>query len=177
VTILSVLKAPDPCLRKVSEPIQQIDENIRVLLDDMLETMVASDGIGLAAPQVGVSRRALVMNLSDVPEDQYVGSQRGPFRMINPIILWKSDEFISFQEGCLSVPDLRSTVDRFEQVHVQYTNEFDQSCDLKASGLLAVCLQHEIDHLDGKLFIDRLSPIRRDLAWRKLEKKNRDESK
>lgn len=164
MAILDILHFPDERLRKVCEPVSEVNDDIRRLLDDMLETMYAAPGIGLAAVQVNVHKRVLV---ADVSEDH---SQ--PFCFINPEIVNLEGEE-EMQEGCLSVPGFYETVKRAEKIKVKALNREGQPFEMEADGLLAVCIQHEIDHLNGKLFVDYLSPLKRQRIRKKLEKQER----
>ena len=164
---LPILIAPDPRLKQKAKPVEAIDDELRRLLDDMLETMYAAPGIGLAAPQVGVPRRAVVVDLARE------GEERHPLRLINPEIVWASEEEAESSEGCLSIPDFFGEVARPEKVRVRYIDEHAETREIEAEGLLATCLQHEIDHLDGILFIDHLSALKRSIILRKLQKAKR----
>lgn len=164
MAILDILHFPDERLRKVCEPVSEVNDDIRQLLDDMLETMYAAPGIGLAAVQVNVHKRVLV---ADVSEDR---SQ--PFCFINPEIVNLEGEE-EMQEGCLSVPGVYETVKRAEKIKVRALDREGQPFETEADGLLAVCIQHEIDHLNGKLFVDYLSPLKRQRIRKKLEKQER----
>ena len=164
---LPILIAPDPRLKQKAKPVDAIDDELRRLLDDMLETMYAAPGIGLAAPQVGVPRRAVVVDLARE------GEERHPLRLINPEIVWASDEEVESSEGCLSIPDFFGDVARPQKVRVRYLDEHADAREIEADGLLATCLQHEIDHLDGVLFIDHLSALKRSIILRKLQKLKR----
>lgn len=166
MAILPILIAPDKRLKRKSVPVAQVDNHIRQLLNDMLETMYAAPGVGLAAPQVGVELRVIVM---DVTHNKENGCKQ-PIRLVNPIIIAQEGEIV-WEEGCLSVPEHYAKVDRTAQVTVQALDENGQPITLTGTGLLAVCLQHEIDHLDGVLFIDRISRLKRDIILKKLKKK------
>jgi peptide deformylase len=164
MTILNVLHFPHPNLRKNAVPVEAIDAAIRTLVEDMQETMYAEGGIGLAATQVDVHKRIIIMDLSET-KDQ-------PMVMINPEILQREGNE-AMQEGCLSVPGFYETVERAEKIRCRYLNLEGEGQDLDADGLLAVCIQHEIDHLDGKLFIDYLSPLKRQLIKKKIKKQEK----
>lgn len=164
MTVRTILTAPDPILAKVSKPVDGVDDSVRRLLDDMLETMYAADGIGLAAPQVGVLKRAIVVDVSRK------GDEMKPLKMINPEIVDASDEDIDYEEGCLSVPEHYAEVTRPARVTVRYVDEQGEIRELKAEGVLSVCIQHEIDHLDGVLFVDYLSKLKRDRVLKKFAK-------
>jgi peptide deformylase len=165
---LTILTAPDPRLKLVAQPVTAVDGTVRRLMDDMVETMYAAKGIGLAATQVGVAQRVVVMDLSDVPE-----APKQPLKMANPEILWTSDQDSSYQEGCLSVPGVFENVTRPDACKVRYLDEQNEVRELNATGLLATCIQHEIDHLNGTLFVDHLSNLKRNMIIKKLEKAKR----
>jgi peptide deformylase len=165
---LTILTAPDPRLKLVAQPVTAVDDAVRRLMDDMVETMYAARGIGLAATQVGVAQRVVVMDLSDVPE-----APKQPLKMANPEILWTSDQDSSYQEGCLSVPGVFENVTRPDACKVRYLDEQNEVRELNATGLLATCIQHEIDHLNGTLFVDHLSNLKRNMIIKKLEKAKR----
>jgi peptide deformylase len=164
VAILDILTAPDPILKKKADPVDDVTDEIRTLLDDMLETMYDAPGIGLAAPQVGVLKRVIVIDVAGDDEEP------APMKMINPEVLWASDETGIYEEGCLSVPKSFSEVERPERVKIKYLDETGTSHEIDADGLLATCVQHEIDHLEGTLFIDHISRIKRSMIMRKLTK-------
>ena len=164
---LSVLHFPDPRLRKRAVAIESIDESITELAQDMLETMYEEGGIGLAATQVNIQKRLIVMDLSETKDS--------PMILINPEVL-KADGKEEMQEGCLSVPGFYETVERAEVIDYQYLDLEGKLETAQADGLLAVCIQHEIDHLDGKLFIDYLSPLKRQRIQKKIQKQERLES-
>ncbi len=164
MALLEIITAPDPVLKKKAKPVEEVTDEIRTLLDDMLETMYDAPGIGLAAPQAGVLKRVIVVDVSGEDDEP------APFRMVNPEVTWASEELASYEEGCLSVPQSYSEVERPAQVKISYLNEKGEACELEADGLLATCVQHEIDHLDGTLFIDHISRIKRSIIMRKLQK-------
>jgi peptide deformylase len=164
MALLDILQFPDPRLRQICEPVHTVDEDICRLVDDMFETMYAAPGIGLAAIQVNVHKRLIVV---DVTEDQ-----SGPLCLINPEIISAEGEE-EMQEGCLSVPGFYETVRRAEKVRAKALDRDGQPLEFDADGLLAVCIQHEIDHLDGKLFVDYLSVLKRQRIRKKLEKAQR----
>lgn len=164
MAILPILTAPDPRLRKKCEPVKNFDTRLKQLVDDMLETMYDAPGIGLAAPQIGVCERLLVLDVSDGD------SEKSPMCLVNPEIVWKSEETCPYKEGCLSVPEQYSEVVRPAKIKVQYQDVTGAAHALDADGLLATCIQHEIDHLDGVLFVDHLSRIKRDMILRKVAK-------
>ena len=161
---LEILHFPDPRLRNRAEPVAEVDAEIRRLVDDMFETMYAAPGIGLAATQVNVARRVLVIDISEEGDEPRV--------FINPEILETSGTE-AMQEGCLSVPGIYETVQRADRIRVRALDRDGQPFELEAEGLLAVCIQHEIDHLDGKLFVDYLSGLKRQRIRKKLEKERR----
>jgi len=165
---LTILHFPDPRLRKSALPVETVDDRIRTLVDDMLETMYAAPGIGLAATQVNVQKRLVVMDVSE--------QKNQPLVFINPTLLEREGENES-EEGCLSVPGFYETVHRAERVRVSALDRDGEPFELDASGLLAVCIQHEMDHLDGKLFVDYLSVLKRDRIRKKLEKQARLEAR
>jgi peptide deformylase len=164
MTTLEILHFPDPRLRNVAQPVEQVDDAIRQLVDDMFETMYAAPGIGLAATQVNVDKRVIVIDISE-QKDQ-------PLCLINPEILAR-DGVEEMEEGCLSVPGVFELVERADHVRIQALNREGERFEMEASDLLAVCIQHEIDHLDGKLFVDYLSPLKRARIRKKLEKEQR----
>ncbi len=164
MAILPVIIAPDPRLKQISDPVDKVDDDIRRLMDDMLETMYLAPGVGLAAPQVGVLSRVIVVDAA--PED----SERQPYRMANPELVWISDEDYSAEEGCLSLPDYYGDVVRPAAVRVRYLDHENEIRECAADGLLAVCVQHEMDHLDGILFVDHMSALKRNMILRKLTK-------
>jgi peptide deformylase len=161
---LEILTFPDERLRRCAEPVETVDDRVRQLVDDMLETMYAAPGIGLAAVQVNVARRVVVIDTSD-DKDQ-------PLCLINPEILDRSGEE-QMEEGCLSVPGFYEQVTRAERVRVRALDRNGEPFELEADGLLAVCIQHEIDHLDGRLFVDHISSLKRQRIRKKLEKERR----
>jgi peptide deformylase len=164
MTRLTILEYPDPRLRTVAQPVDKVDDELRTLVDDMLETMYASKGIGLAATQVNVHRRLLVADVSD-EQDQ-------PLVFINPEIVSR-EEVDVHQEGCLSVPGIYEEVQRAQRIRVRALGRDGQPFEMDAEGLLAICVQHEIDHLDGKLFVDYLSELKRQRIRKKLEKERK----
>lgn len=167
MTVLPLVIAPDDRLKIPSEPVRNIDNAIRTLLNDMLDTMYANEGIGLAAVQVGVHKRMIVIDIG-VRE-----GKRTPIKLINPEIIELSKEASVYNEGCLSFPDQFSQVERPAKVSVRYTDEQGVSRDLHANGILATCLQHEIDHMNGIVFVDHISSLKRDMILRKLKKAKR----
>ena len=164
MTILPIVIAPDPRLKIKAEPVDVVDDNIRQLMDDMLETMYDAPGIGLAAPQVGESCRVIVVDVT--PED----GERNPLCMANPEIVWLSDDDRPHEEGCLSLPEHYADVVRPEAIRVSFLDRDNNACELAADDLLATCIQHEMDHLDGILFVDHVSALKRNMILRKLTK-------
>ncbi|MDE2465357.1 MAG: peptide deformylase [Alphaproteobacteria bacterium] len=164
MSVRPILIAPDPRLKLVSEPVAEVDAQIRTLITDMIETMYDAEGIGLAAVQVGVAKRILVLDV-----DQKEGT-RAPRVFINPVITWSSEDSEVMEEGCLSVPDIWDEVERPKAIKAQYLDEHGVPQLLEAEGMLAVCLQHEMDHLNGVLFVDHLSKLKRSMALKKLAK-------
>lgn len=164
MAILPIIIAPDPRLKVKCTPVDRVDASVRRLMDDLLETMYAAPGIGLAAPQVGRAMRVLVV---DVAKE---GEKPAPLRMANPEILWTSEEMASYEEGCLSLPDQYAPVMRPLRCRVRYLDQDNEIRELEAEGLFATCIQHEIDHLDGTLFVDHLSALKRGMILRKLQK-------
>jgi peptide deformylase len=164
MTVRPVITAPDPRLQAISTEVEKVDGAIRALIDDMTDSMYAADGIGLAAVQIGVPKRVLVIDL-----DQKEG-KKNPIAYINPKILWASDEMAVFEEGCLSVPEIWDDVERPARIRCQYLDRDGRTQILEAEGLLATCLQHEMDHLNGVLFIDHLSRLKKTMAIKKLTK-------
>jgi peptide deformylase len=166
MAVLDILEVPDHRLTTRSAPIERIDDGLLRLLDDMLETMYAAPGIGLAAPQVGVLKRAFVADLGG-------DGERAPIYVINPEIVWRSKTSNVAEEGCLSLPKQFGEVSRSDQVRVRHLDRAGAVREIAAEGLLARCLQHEIDHLDGVLFVDHLSTLKRTIILRKLAKAKR----
>ena len=167
MTVLKLYQYPDPILRQKCERVAKVDDQLRRLLDDMLETMYVDKGCGLAAPQVGICQRMIVLDPNPSEDDLTV---RQPMYLINPEIIWHSEETVLFNEGCLSLPEQRAQVERFAQVRVHYLDYSGQEQEILADDLLAIILQHEIDHLDGILYIDHLSRLKRTRLVHKLEK-------
>ena len=164
MTKKQILVIPDPLLRKVSEPVTLVDTEVKNLMDDMLETMYAAPGIGLAAVQVGVLKRIIVIDLSK--EDE----KKDPLFIVNPQITFKSDKLISYEEGCLSIPNQFAEVKRPSSCKVNFLDYEGKKREINADGLLATCIQHEVDHLNGVLFIDHLSKLKKDLILKKTKK-------
>ncbi|WP_317992553.1 peptide deformylase [Bartonella gliris] len=166
--IKPLMTLPDPILRKVSKPVEHIDSATQKLADDMLETMYNAQGIGLAAIQIGIPLRMLVIDVSrnDAPKN--------PLVIINPEILWLSDERSIYKEGCLSIPEYYAEVERPKCLRVRYQDREGKQTEIEADNLLATCLQHEIDHLNGHLFIDHISKIKRDMVIKKFKKREKE---
>ncbi|MDR1694394.1 MAG: peptide deformylase [Lactobacillaceae bacterium] len=172
MTVLKVCEYPHPVLKKKAARVEKVDDELRAFLDDMLETMYASDGVGLAAPQVGVSRRIVVIDI----EQEEKGKRGNPLFFINPEIIWNSPEKEICDEGCLSIPGQRAEVERFAAVKVRYWDYDGKEHIILGEDFLSVALQHEIDHLDGILYIDRISRIKRNMLVKKLEKMRKEEA-
>jgi peptide deformylase len=164
MALREILVVPDPRLKQVSKPVAAVDDELRALMDDMLETMYAAPGIGLAAIQIGVAKRVIVMDIAKAEEP------KAPRYFVNPEILWASEETAPYEEGCLSVPEIYDEVERPAQVKIRYLNYQGETVEEDAEGLFAVCIQHEMDHLDGVLFIDHLSRLKREQAVKKVKK-------
>lgn len=162
-----ILIAPHPLLKLKARPVGVVDEEVRQLMEDMLETMYRAPGIGLAAPQVGVSRRIVVVDLAKAEEP------RAPLRLVDPEITWRSEEEVVMEEGCLSLPEQFAELGRPAAIRLSYRDEAGTPRTLEADGLLARCLQHEVDHLDGILFVDHLSALKRNMIMKKLAKAQR----
>ena len=173
MAILPIVEVPDPRLRQISSPVKEVNDEVRALIADMFETMYAAPGIGLAAIQVGVPKRVLVMDLQE-PEEEGGEPVRDPRVFINPEILQRSDEEVPYLEGCLSVPDQYAEVMRPDRIRARWLDERGDAHEEDLDGLLAVCLQHEMDHLEGVLFIDHLSKLKRDMVLKKLAKARRE---
>ena len=164
MAILPIILAPDPRLKQTAAPVERVDDEIRRLMDDLLETMYQAPGVGLAAPQVGVLKRVLVL---DAAKDE---DAREPYRMANPEIVWTAEEDATHEEGCLSLPDQFADVVRPAAVRVRYLDYDGKRREVEADGLLGTCLQHEIDHLEGLLFVDHISALKRSIILRRLSK-------
>ncbi|MGB3540953.1 MAG: peptide deformylase [Mesorhizobium sp.] len=170
MSIKPLIILPDPVLRQLSKPVERVDTPLRKLADDMLETMYDAPGIGLAAIQIGEPLRMLVIDLAKEDEEP------APYVFINPEILERADERSVYEEGCLSIPDYYAEVERPASVRVKYLDRDGKSQEMEAEGLMATCLQHEIDHLDGVLFIDHISKLKRDIVVRKFKKLAREKT-
>jgi peptide deformylase len=167
MAVLTILRYPDPRLHQVASPVSEVDARIRQLVDDMLQTMYAADGVGLAATQVDVHERVIVIDTSE-QRDQ-------PLVLINPALVWRSDERVSNEEGCLSVPAIYEKVERHAAVTVAALDRDGKPFERRVQGLTAVCVQHEMDHLLGKVFVEYLSPLKRDRIRAKMHKRTREE--
>jgi peptide deformylase len=176
MAILPIVEVPDPRLRQISKPVEQVDDDLRRLIDDMFETMYAAPGIGLAAIQVGVPKRVLVIDLQE-QETEDGEPVRDPRVFINPEILETSDHDVPYNEGCLSVPEMYAEVDRPDRIRARWLDRDGTKREEEITGLLAVCLQHEMDHLNGILFIDHLSRLKREMLLKKLAKLRREQGK
>ncbi|MGH6998424.1 MAG: peptide deformylase [Phenylobacterium sp.] len=167
MAIREILVVPNPVLKEVSQPVAKVDDELRALMDDMLETMYDAPGIGLAAIQIGVPKRVIVMDIAGPDEE------KAPRYFVNPEIVWSSEETAPYEEGCLSIPDIYDEVERPARVKLKYLNYQGDEVVEDADGLFAVCIQHEMDHLEGVLFIDHLSRLKRDRAVAKVKKQAR----
>ena len=181
MSLLPIITLPDPILRQVATPVERVDDELRRTLDDMLETMYDAPGVGLAANQVAIPKRFIVVDAGDGNEDQKdqdedaasdddVEEVRNPLFLINPEIVARSDARRSFEEGCLSLPEVRVEIERPQIITVRYLDRMGVQQELEADGLLATVIQHEVDHLDGRLIIDYLSSLRRDVIVRRFKK-------
>ena len=168
MTIRKILTEPDPFLRQKSKPVEKVDDSIRKIMDDMLETMYDAPGIGLAAIQIGIPKRIIVLDISKDPE------KKEPMYFINPEKVYTSKDQATYEEGCLSVPGQFAEIDRPNKCHIKYLDYNGDSKELKAEGLSATCIQHEMDHLEGILFIDYLSKLKRSMITKKLSKQKRE---
>tara|TARA_Y100000816_G_C26015764_1_gene531205 strand:+ start:251 stop:772 length:522 start_codon:yes stop_codon:yes gene_type:complete len=167
---IKILIEPDPILRKKSEPLETVNNELRVLMDDMLETMYAAPGIGLAAVQIGILKRLIVI---DISKDE----EKKPLFLVNPEIISKSKDTSVYEEGCLSLPGYFAEIQRPAKCKIRYLDYHGKQQQLEASGLLSTCIQHEIDHLNGTLFIDYLSKLKKDMIIKKLKKYKKEEKK
>jgi peptide deformylase len=179
MAIRRIYETPDPILRQISKPVETFDDALRTLVTDMFETMYAAPGIGLAAVQVGEPIRLLVIDLQEPedPEDPESKPVRDPRVFINPEIVWHSDMEVPYTEGCLSVPEQYAEVMRPDRIRARWRDEQGGEHEEEIGGLLAVCLQHEMDHLNGVLFIDHLSRLKRDMVLKKLAKQRKEQLK
>ena len=176
MAIREIVEVPDPRLRQISSPVEEVTDEVRELVSDMFETMYAAPGIGLAAIQVGVPKRILVIDLQE-PEEEGGEPVKKPHVFINPEIVRHSDQEVPYTEGCLSVPDQYAEVDRPENIRARWLDLNGEAHEEEIEGLLAVCLQHEMDHLNGVLFIDHLSRLKRDMILKKLAKLRKEQDK
>ena len=179
MAIRPILETPDPILRQISKPVETFDKELKTLVADMFETMYDAPGIGLAAVQLGVPIRMLVIDLQEPqdPEDPESPTIKQPRVFINPEVLWHSDTEAPYTEGCLSVPEQYAEVMRPDRIRARWQDENGKSYEEEIEGLLAVCLQHEMDHLNGVLFIDHLSRLKRDMVLKKLAKWRKENQK
>ena len=168
MTIRKILTEPDPFLRQKSNTVEKVEESIRKIMDDMLETMYEAPGIGLAAIQIGIPKRIIVLDISKDPE------KKEPLYFVNPEKVYTSEDQATYEEGCLSVPGQFAEIDSPNKCHIKYLDYNGDSKELKAEGLLATCIQHEIDHLEGILFIDYLSKLKRSMITKKLSKQKKE---
>ncbi len=176
MALLPIIEVPDPLLRAQSAPVERIDDELRQFVSDMFDTMYAAPGIGLAAVQVAVPRRVMVFDLQD-PEEEGGEPVKKPYAFINPEIVWSSEDRNVYNEGCLSIPDQYAEVERPDIVRARWLDERGQTQEGEFGGLMSVCLQHEVDHLNGVLFIDHLSRLKRDMVVKKVLKARKDRSK
>ena len=167
MTLREILTEPNEILRKKSLNVEKIDKDLQNLMDDMLETMYAAPGIGLAAIQIGIPKRVIVLDLASKDEP------KNPMHFINPEIIEKSNNNLTYEEGCLSVPGQFAEIDRPDKCHLKYLDYYGQPKEIKAEGMLATCIQHEIDHLEGILFIDYLSKLKKSMIIKKLSKQKK----
>jgi peptide deformylase len=173
MALLPILEVPDPRLRQISSPVEKVDDEVRALVADMFETMYAAPGIGLAAIQVGVPKRILVIDLQE-PEEEDGEPVNDPRVFINPEIVEHSDQDVPYTEGCLSVPDQYAEVDRPDRIRARWLDLDGKPHDEEITGMLATCLQHEMDHLEGILFIDHLSRLKREMILKKIAKQRKE---
>jgi peptide deformylase len=176
MAIRPIVEVPDPLLRQISTPVEKVDDEVRALIADMFETMYDAPGIGLAAIQVGVPKRILVIDLQE-PKEEGGDPVKDPRVFINPEIVQSSDQEVPYTEGCLSVPDQYAEVDRPDRIRARWLDEQGKAHEEEIEGLLATCLQHEMDHLEGVLFIDHLSRLKREIILKKLAKQRKEREK
>jgi peptide deformylase len=176
MAIRPIVEVPDPLLRQISTPVEKVDDGVRALIGDMFETMYDAPGIGLAAIQVGVPKRILVIDLQE-PAEEGGEPVKDPRVFINPEIVKSSDQEVPYTEGCLSVPDQYAEVDRPDRIRARWLDEQGKAHEEEIEGLLATCLQHEMDHLEGILFIDHLSRLKREMILKKLAKQRKEREK
>ena len=167
MALRKILTEPNKVLREKSLKVESVDKDLQNLMDDMLETMYAAPGIGLAAIQVGIPKRIIVLDIS------YKEGKKNPMYFVNPEIIEKSNKNSTYEEGCLSVPGQFAEIDRPDQCHIKYLDYFGQHKEMKAEGMLATCIQHEMDHLEGILFIDYLSKLKKSMIVKKLSKQKK----
>ena len=167
MSLRKIITEPNDILRKKSLPVEKVDEDLQRLMNDMLETMYAAPGIGLAAIQIGVPKRVIVLDIArkDTPKN--------PIYLVNPEIISKSQNYLTYEEGCLSVPGQFAEIERPDKCHIRYLDYYGHSKELKAEGMLATCIQHELDHLEGILFIDYLSKLKKSMIIKKLSKQKK----
>ena len=164
----NIITVPDPLLKSVSKPVDKINNEIKILINDMFETMYNAPGIGLAAVQIGIPLRVVVIDISE-------GDEKKPYFFINPNIIWRSDKTSTYEEGCLSIPNQFAEIERPESCRVEYLDLNNKKKEIEANGLLSTCIQHEIDHLNGVLFIDYLSKLKKNMIIKKVTKNNKSE--
>ena len=176
MSIRKILTEPNKILRQISKNVENVDKEIQTLMDDMLETVYAAPGIGLAAIQIGVPKRVIVIDITRDNENDITrdNEKKNPIYFVNPEIVWKDNEESTYEEGCLSVPNQFAEINRPKGCQVKYLDYFGEPKLLKAEGLLATCIQHEIDHLEGILFIDYLSKLKKSMIVKKLSKQKKD---
>ena len=164
MAVRPILYIPDPRLRAIADPVETIDDDLKAVVKDMFATMYDAPGIGLAGPQIGLMKRVIVMDVAGKEEDP------NPIAMINPEILWRSEETRVHEEGCLSIPEYYEEVERPDRIQIRFTTPEGETVEREADGVLSTCMQHEVDHLDGKLFIDYLSRLKRERVTKKFQK-------
>ena len=176
MSVRKILTEPNKILRQISKNVENVDKEIQILMDDMLETVYAAPGIGLAAIQIGVPKRVIVIDITRDNENDITrdNEKKNPIYFVNPEIVWKDNEESTYEEGCLSVPNQFAEINRPKGCQVKYLDYFGEPKLLKAEGLLATCIQHEIDHLEGILFIDYLSKLKKSMIIKKLSKQKKD---
>ena len=168
MSLKNIITVPDPLLKSISKPVDKINNEIKILINDMFETMYNAPGIGLAAVQIGIPLRVVVIDISK-------GDEKKPYFFVNPNIVWRSDKTSTYEEGCLSIPNQFAEIERPESCRVEYLDLNNQKKEIEASGLLSTCIQHEIDHLNGILFIDYLSKLKKNMIIKKVTKNNKSE--
>ncbi len=170
MALLDIVKIPDPVLRKICAPVEEVTPDMQQLFDDMLATMYDAPGIGLAAPQIGLDKRIMVIDIVKDDDEDETPREKDPMVFVNPEIVWESEELNEYEEGCLSIPEVYENVTRPAQVTVAYLDRDGKEQRRDCDGLLATCVQHEIDHLNGVLFIDYISKLKRDRIIKKFAK-------